>query len=66
MTWQFCVVLCVACLICGLLLGTLLHYCYGEPKCKHHWTEIARKDRGKKCIVVHLCENCGRRKFTRY
>lgn len=53
------------CLLAGLGLGTLLHYLYGEPKCKHKYEEIANDLFGNKRVVVYMCKSCGKRKVTK-
>jgi hypothetical protein len=53
------------CLLAGICLGTLLHYLYGEPKCKHKYEEIANDLFGKKRVVVYMCKSCGKRKVTK-
>ena len=53
------------CLLAGTGLGTLLHYLYGEPKCKHKYEEIANDHLNNKHVVVYMCKNCGKRKVTK-
>ena len=54
-------------LFIGILVGMLIWYLFGEPKCKHEWKEIIndKAAAGTKHIVVHMCIKCGKRKVTK-
>ena len=51
--------------VVGMIVGAIIYYYTGEPKCRHEFEEILRVDDGGKHIVVHMCNECGKRKITK-
>ena len=53
--------------LAGMVVGCVIQYHTGEPKCRHEFEEILRtvtRD-GSKDVVAHMCKKCGKRKITR-
>ena len=51
--------------IIGMVVGCIIHYYTGEPKCRHEFEEVLRVGGGGKYVVVHMCKKCGKRKITK-
>ena len=51
--------------ILGMIVGCIIHYNTGEPKCNHQFEEIVTTIRDGKGVVVHMCKKCGKRKITK-
>lgn len=59
------VALIFGCLLVGFVMGILVQYLYGEPKCKHEYKEIINDCYNNKRTVVHMCMKCGKKKVTK-
>ena len=49
----------------GMIVGAIIYYHTGEPKCRHEFEEVLRVESGGKHVVVHMCNECGKRKITK-
>ena len=59
------IIACFITFIIGMVVGLIIHYYVGEPKCNHQFEEVLKVDGGGKYVVAHMCKRCGKRKITR-
>lgn len=60
--------ICIAAIIAfvvGMIVGVILFYNVGEPKCKHEFERIIDDRYPTAHIVVHMCTKCGKKKITK-
>lgn len=56
--------------VIGMVVGCIIQYYIGEPKCHHEFEKIIddtlyEGNIEQKRIVVHMCKTCGKRKITK-
>ena len=59
------IIACFITFIIGMVVGLIIHYYVGEPKCNHQFEEVLKVDSGGKYVVAHMCKKCGKRKITK-
>lgn len=66
-TGQQCIALIILSLFVGMLVGAVIWYWSGYPKCEHKWEEIINTCGKGGCgkVVVHMCMKCGKKKVTK-
>ena len=61
------IIACFITFLIGMVVGCIIYYNVGEPKCNHQFEEILNTvtRNGSKDVVVYMCKKCGKRKITK-